>query len=177
MDSLITTPRGIITIRPSQEVSAQAFRTLRLEAVRNHPEAFGADFDTENGHPATFWEERLHAPGSDGTIFFATQNDSFIGMCGIQRHNSPKIKHSAIIWGVYVQTEWRGLKIAERLIASCTEWARAQGIKIVKLAVVNSNTAAIRCYASCGFKVYGVEPQALYYDGVMYDELLMALSI
>ena len=177
MDNMITTPRGIVKIRSAQEVSAQAFRDLRLEAVRNHPEAFGADFDTENGPPATFWEERLHAPGSEGTIYFATQNDRFIGMCGILRRNSPKIKHSAIIWGVYVQAEWRGLKIAERLIASCIEWARAQGIKIVKLAVVNTNAAAIRCYASCGFKVYGVEPQALFYDAVMYDELLMALSI
>jgi RimJ/RimL family protein N-acetyltransferase len=177
MDNMITTPRGIITIRPAQEVSAQAFRTLRLEAVHLHPEAFGAEYAAEFGHPATFWEERLHSAGSEGTVFFATQNESFIGMCGIQRRNSPKIKHSAIIWGVYVQADWRGLQIAERLIASCTGWAQTQGIKIVKLAVVNTNTAAIRCYASCGFKVYGIEPQALCYNGVMYDELLMARSI
>jgi RimJ/RimL family protein N-acetyltransferase len=42
------------------------------------------------------------------------------------------------------------------------------------LAVVTTNAAAISCYARCGFKVYGTEPQALYYDSVMYDELLMA---
>jgi RimJ/RimL family protein N-acetyltransferase len=34
--------------------------------------------------------------------------------------------------------------------------------------------AAIRCYNRCGFTVYGVEPQAIRHDGVMYDELLMA---
>ena len=28
-----------------------------------------------------------------------------------------------------------------------------------------------------GFRVYGVEPKALQYDGVFYDELLMALEL
>jgi len=52
-----------------------------------------------------------------------------------------------------------------------------QEVKIVKLAVVTTNTGAIRCYARCGFQVYGIEPQALCYDSVFYDELLMARTI
>ncbi len=98
-------------------------------------------------------------------------------MCGITRQNSPKLQHSTTIVGMYVRPDWRGLQIAERLVTACVEWARTQEVKIVKLAVVTTNTRAIRCYARCGFQVYGIEPQALYYDRVFYDELLMARTI
>jgi len=47
-------------------------------------------------------------------------------------------------------------------------------LAIVKLGVVTTNTPAIRCYARCGFTVYGVEPQVIHYEDVLYDELLMA---
>ena len=51
------------------------------------------------------------------------------------------------------------------------------GVLIVKLGVSTTNTPAIRCYARCGFTIYGIEPKAVCYDGVFYDELLMAKAI
>lgn len=95
MDTLITTSRGIIAIRPAQEADAQAFRDLRLEALHNHPEAFSADYAANYEHPSTFWTERLHSPGNEGMIYFVIHNDGLIGMCGIHRGNSPKEQHSA----------------------------------------------------------------------------------
>jgi RimJ/RimL family protein N-acetyltransferase len=177
MDNNITTRQSPVTIRPAQEADAQAFRNLRLEALHNHPEAFSADYNINCGHPSTFWAERLQSLGSEGMIYFAIHNDELIGMCGIRRGDSPKTRHSATIWGVYVQSEWRGLQTAESLITQCAEWARAQEIKIIKLGVISTNAAAIRCYARCDFKVYGIEPQAIFHNGTMYDELLMARNI
>jgi RimJ/RimL family protein N-acetyltransferase len=177
MDKRITTPHGLITIRPAQEADAQAYRDLRLEALRNHPEAFSADYAASEEQPMAYWTERLRSLGSDSMMVFAVVNDSLIGMCGIYRGNSPKTQHSATLVSVYVQPAWRGCRIAEGLITSCVEWARAQEIRVVKLAVVTTNTAAIRCYARSDFTVYGIEPQALYHAGVMVDELLMARLI
>ena len=51
------------------------------------------------------------------------------------------------------------------------------GISVVKLGVVMTNSPAIRCYSRCGFKVVGLEPQVIWYDGVLSDELLMARLI
>ena len=174
MDKLVTTPRGAVTIRPAQEADVHAYRALRLEALRTHPEAFSADFAVNDGRPMTFWADRLRSLGRDGMIYFAARNNDLVGMCGIYRGDSQKTQHSATIVGVYIQSEWRGLQIAEGLITECVEWARAHGVKIIKLGVAATNTAAIRCYVRCDFKVYGIEPQAICYDGVMYDELLMA---
>jgi RimJ/RimL family protein N-acetyltransferase len=177
MDKQITTSRGIVTIRPAQETDALAYRDLRLEALHDHPEAFSSDYAVNQARPMAFWTERLRSLGSDSTIYFAIYQNSLVGTCGIYRGDSPKIQHSATIVGVYVQPAWRGLQIAEGLVAACLEWAHLQEIKIVKLAVVSTNTAAIRCYDSCGFKVYGIEPQAIYSNGIMYDELLMVRSL
>jgi RimJ/RimL family protein N-acetyltransferase len=179
MDTPITTPRGTITIRSAREEDALAYRDLRLEALRNHPEAFSADYAANLDKPMTFWTERLrfNSPDSAAMIYFAVHDQPLIGMCGITRPNSPKIQHSASIVGMYVRPDWRGLRIGEGLVTACLDWARTQDVKIVKLAVVTTNTPAIRCYARCGFQVYGIEPQALYYGGVFYDELLMARTI
>jgi RimJ/RimL family protein N-acetyltransferase len=76
-----------------------------------------------------------------------------------------------------VQPDWRGRRLGEALVMAGVHWTRAEGVQIVRLAVVTTNAAAIRCYARCGFSVYGVEPQALLVDGVMYDELLMARKV
>jgi ribosomal protein S18 acetylase RimI-like enzyme len=98
-------------------------------------------------------------------------------MTGLARGKWPKTQYSGTIWGVYVKTEWRGHSIAEGLLRDCIAWAQAQGLVIVKLGVVTANTPAIRCYAHCGFTVYGIEPKAICYEDVFYDELLMAKAI
>ena len=176
METSITTPRGTVAIRSAREEDAPAYRDLRLEALRNHPEAFSSDYAASLAKPMTFWTERLRFNSTDSAvmIYFAVHDQQLIGTCGIIRTNSPKIQHSANIVGMYVRPDWRGFRIAEGLVTACMDWARTLAIKTVKLAVVTTNTRAIRCYARCGFQVYGIEPQALYYDDVFYDELLMA---
>jgi ribosomal protein S18 acetylase RimI-like enzyme len=176
METAMNTPRGTVTIRPATVDDAPAYRDLRLEALRHHPEAFSADYAAALAQPMSFWIERLRSSGAENGVAnpLAVQDQQLIGMCAVFRGNTPKTQHSATIVGMYVQPEWRGLHVAEQLVNACVNHARQQGAKIVKLAVVTTNIRAIRSYARTGFHVYGVEPQALYYDGVYYDELLMA---
>jgi len=51
MNKTITTPRGTILIRQGQESDAQAYRELRLEALRATSEAFSADYDINEKRP------------------------------------------------------------------------------------------------------------------------------
>jgi RimJ/RimL family protein N-acetyltransferase len=165
-----------VIIRPGREEDAPAYRELRLEALRNHPDAFSADYAASEARPMSYWIDRLR-PGEELNVprmYFAVHGNELIGMCGIFVENSIKLRHSATIISMYVKAGWRGRHIGERLVTACLDWARPHGVGIAKLAVVTTNTAAIRCYARCGFRVYGIEPQALLHDGVYYDELLMA---
>ncbi|MBM4430997.1 MAG: GNAT family N-acetyltransferase [Chloroflexi bacterium] len=164
-----------ITIRPAREDEAAAYRDLRLEALLNHPEVFSSDYAAYVGKPLSYWSERLRLAGTEGVamMYFAAHGDELVGMCGIFCGDSPKTQHSATVVSLYVRPTWRGQGLGERLVMACVDWALDQEVKMVKLAVVTTNTPAIRCYACCGFRVYGIEPQALLHDAVYYDELLM----
>ncbi len=66
------------------------------------------------------------------------------------------------------------MRIAEALLKRCLAWALTRGSVSAKLTVVTTNTPAIRCYIRCGFIIYGLEPQASFYNDTYYEKLLMA---
>lgn len=169
----LATPRGKVLIREVKPTDAVQFRELRLGALQDSPVAFSADYQANLNYPAKYWEERLTMQPDESTIFLATNKGNLIGMTGIARADSPKTRHSAWIWGVYIKPEWRGLHIAEELINSCFEWAKGRKIVIAKPGMAAANTSAIRCYECRGFKAYGTEPRATFYEGRYYDGLLM----
>lgn len=176
MSKLIRTSAGDVLIRTATLADVDGYRALRLEALQNHPTAFGQSYEDIVARPSSYWVERLQ-PDPNLRVFFAEHEGTLIGMTGIVRPGAPKVKHSATVWGVYVNAAWRGQHIAEALIESCLDWAHANEVVIVKLAVVSDNQPAIRCYERCGFKTYGTEPQAIFHDGKYYDEYLMVRSV
>src|SRR5262245_20281601 len=174
MKSRIDTPRGTITIRPTCEEDTAAYRELRLEALRTHPEAFGGSYEESLARPIERWQQNVRdGAGTElGITYVAEAAGALVGTTGIYRDNSAKMGHRATIWGVYVRPEWRGASIADALIGACVTWARQQRLRLVTLSVVTTNAAAIRCYVRCGFSVYGLDPEVIYHNGVYYDELL-----
>jgi GNAT superfamily N-acetyltransferase len=164
-------------IRRAEERDLEALRELRLEALRSHPEAFGADYEATLAQPVEFWRDRL-LPRPDGTgVFIADAGPALAGMCGILPGSSPKTRHVAMIWGMYVRPEWRRQRLSEALLATCIDAARTAGMIRVKLAVVATNEPAIRCYRQSGFETYGVEPDAIRVGEDLFDELLMTRRI
>jgi len=173
----VKTTRGIVVIRQSGLADAANFRELRLGALLDSPTAFSMDYERASHQPMKHWEDSLVMDDMESAIFFAEHDGHLLGMSGIIRGRSPKTKHSADICGVYVAPQWRGQHVAEELIHSCREWAKAREIVILRLAVVATNEPAIRCYERCGFTTYGTEPRSLLYEGKFYDEYLMSLNL
>lgn len=167
------------TIRPVSPTDAAALRALRIEALTNHPAAFAADPAITAAESVERWAERIHdyTHGSEGTVFVADTSTGLAGMCGVGREHWPKTRHSAYIWGVYLRPELRGSGAAVELLAACEDWARQNGITILKLGVAVNNAAAVRAYARAGYTVYGVDPRALLVDGDYIDELMMSKVI
>lgn len=177
MKKVLETPRGKVLIRESSLADATRYRELRLEALLDSPIAFSADYQQNLSHPPKYWQDRLTMQPDEATIFFTEHENKLIGMTGIMRSSSPKTRHSAWIWGVYVSPAWRGLRIADEMIHLCFEWAKPRRIVLAKLGVAAVNQPALRCYERCGFKTYGTEPRAVFYNGQYYDELLMYYAL
>ena len=181
MNLTIATPMGTIRLRPTSAIDAEALRELRLEALWMHPEVFASDHDASAKRPLEWWLDRARAgSGEKDQVTFVAESaadDSLVAMCGLYREEGTKINHNAHLWGVYVRPAWRGLKIADAMIDACEQWARQRGVRIIRLAVITSNAAAIRCYNRRGFVPFGTAPQAICHNGVFFDELLMAKQL
>ncbi len=175
----MSTIKGSIQVRLAGPDDAAMLYSLRLEALARHPEAFAADLESSAAEGKEPWLKLItdYARDNKGVVSLATAENRLIGMTGLVRGHWPKTRHSGSIWGVYVNPDWRGLHVAEAMINECVSWAQVQGLVVVKLGVITTNPPAIRCYARSGFAVYGVEPKAIYYDGIYYDELMMVKSI
>src|SRR5438552_6517350 len=106
-------------IRSIMEDDLAAFKALRLEALRDHPEAFGTDFEESNRDPESAWIERIRTAieGEAGRIFLADAgHDGLAGMLGVYRSRGVKNRHAANIWGVYIRPQFRGERLCEKLM-------------------------------------------------------------
>ena len=158
-----------LLVRCATEADVDAFRELRLEALRNHPEAFSADYDEQASRTHEQWTARLR----NGNTFVACAGDALVGMMGIFRGDTPKTQHKGTIWGVYVRPSYRGRGLAQKLMNACLAWAKDHHLRFVTLTVITTNTAAVKAYKRCGFTIYGVEPDGILWDNVYYDEFVM----
>ena len=164
-----------MTIREIKLEDAEALRTLRLFALQDTPMAFGMDYDTEAQTTLEAWQTRC-TPTEISTIFVIEDDEkpnTLLGMAGIRSDGRPKTGHVGFIWGVFVHPEARGKGDAKRLIEQCLAWAREKNLARVTLGVAAVNTVAIRVYVSCGFAIYGIEPDVIRIGSDSYDELLM----
>jgi RimJ/RimL family protein N-acetyltransferase len=175
----IQTSKGDVLIRPTRADDAPAYCALRLQGLQAHPEAFGADYATNAARPIEDWRERMHsgAGGEQGITYVAEAAGELIGMTALVRNDGAKMRHAGSIFSVYTRADWRGTGVADALLEACVDYARALGLRLVRLGVATTNSSAIRLYQRCGFRVYGVEPESIQHDGVYYDELLMARRI
>lgn len=161
-------------IRPLEAEDFDAWWSVRLRMLKEHPEAFGSSYEESIARPVEEQHARFLTPG--GFIVGAFDGDALVGATGCFQHQSRKSRHKAFVWGVYVAPEARGRGVGRQLmeaaIAKAREWPELQQIH---LAVVTTNQAARRLYHALGFEIYGVEPAALRVEGRDLDEELMVL--
>lgn len=166
-------------IRKLGPEDAEAFAAVRLEALKNDPDAFGSTYDDEKYRPMEEWRARL-SPGNEGEngYFGAFADGEIVGTIGYFRHKGTKARHKAAIVSMYVRQDHRGTGMAAGLMQAALEYLKGLGdIDQVQLAVVSSNPAAVRFYEKMGFQVYGLEKRALKAGNRFFDETHMYLLL
>lgn len=151
---------------------ADAYRTLRIDGLRNSPASFGSSLAEEIDKPAASWVERLEK----GYIFGLFGADALVGTAGFYREAMQKSTHRGHLVGVYLRPDARGRGGADLLIAAVIAEARNHVLQL-HLAVTQHNGTARRLYERHGFVTYGEDPRGLLVDGVFYDDYLMVLRL
>lgn len=169
-----------MTVRRLDLSDATPLIALRLEALRDDPEAFGSSYEdfsalTDEGR-AQWAKDRLTQP--DSGIFGAFLRDRLVGMVGLVRVTERKSRHHSTLWGMYVAPEGRRQGLGRQLVEAAIAFARTlPDLEWIQLTVVPTQTAAFRLYPSLGFVEWGREPGALKVAGRDLDEAHMALRL
>ena len=156
-------------IRPLDPAEPELYREIRLEALRLHPDAFGAAFEDEAARPLTFFEQRL----SGNVIFGGFRGAELLGTAGFMPETGVKREHKAHLWGMYVRAPARGTGLAGELVQAVLNHAKER-VVLIQLSVVIGNAGARRLYERFGFTQYGIEERSLKVAGRYLDEVLMA---
>ena len=174
---IFSTPKGPVIIRQANLSDANQFSTIRMEALRDNPSIFGSSVEARENCTVEWANKILQANPVDSTLFILENNNNIIGLSSIRRFSGVKICHSAGISGVFIKPDWRGIGLLDELFFACTQWAIANQVIIVKLAVTTTNTRAIKAYQRLGFQIYGTEPKVIFHDGIYYDEYLLSREV
>lgn len=142
---------------------AAEYRTLMLRTYADQPDAFVATVHEREPLPVEWWASRLSdGPDPAELVLGAFVGERLAGVAGLRFQRRDRTTHKAYLFGMSVLPEFRSRGIARALIEAVLDQARSKpGIKIVQLGVIQSNTAALGLYESCGFVAYGTEPFAV----------------
>jgi len=166
-----------IEISEATEADFDFLQELRAEALLYHPEAYTADPEMDRIKTFPAWKKKLRKKSAECVFVIAKSDSQPVGMAAIFRGMSSKTIHTSTLEMLYVRPSSRKNGVAKQLIERCIQWSRKHKIKIIKLGVTNSNLSAIQFYDSCGFRIYGIEPKSIFYEGVFYNDLLMAREL
>ncbi|KKQ46169.1 MAG: Acetyltransferase [Candidatus Moranbacteria bacterium GW2011_GWC2_37_8] len=150
----------------------EIYRTLRLEALRESPQAFGDCFVESALLSDEHWKEEFENPKS--FILVARDGGEPFAMAAAYQEDGEKMKHIAYVWGVYVKKAYRGKGIGKQLMESLLDEIAAIGeIEKVDLNVNASQLSAVRLYERLGFAVAGTLHKELKIGDQYFDEHVM----
>jgi ribosomal protein S18 acetylase RimI-like enzyme len=149
---------------------------LRLQALRDSPEAFGSTYEDTLARGKEAFRQRL-TQGND-TFYLGAFDEGMIGMVGFFREQGLKNRHKGYVVSMYVLPEKRGHGAGKALMQELISRAKLlAGLEQLHLAVVTTQRAAFLLYQSLGFEVYGTEPRALKAGEQYWNEDLMVLYL
>jgi ribosomal protein S18 acetylase RimI-like enzyme len=184
-----------IVVRRLGMDDAAAWWALRLRGLRDHPGAFGSDYELEkerlpedvrrlfaerNSSPEAVVLGAFDAGGAEAGAGVAASVGAgvLVGCVGCARDQGPKERHRSLIWGMYVAPEARGRGVGRALVEEAVAMARRwPGVEVVRLTVAAANETARALYRACGFIAWGREPRVLKLPDRYVDEEHMVLAL
>jgi ribosomal protein S18 acetylase RimI-like enzyme len=139
-------------ILPSE---AQLYRTLRLQALLDSPDAYASTHAAEAAREEGSWGARLAAAASSNNdrAWFAFSGAEPCGLLWCKL--SAAEPGAADIYQMWVAPAFRGLGAGRALLANAVEWAASAGAQQVRLGVTAQDSAAMRLYLASGFRPAG----------------------
>jgi ribosomal protein S18 acetylase RimI-like enzyme len=131
-------------IRRAEPEDWEVVRDIRLRMLREEPDVYASEYQTEAQFEPGLWKQRLATAAS----YLAFDDDqALVGMAtGLQTGDG-----DTYVVGMYVAPETRGSGCAHQLLDAIADLAIRRHGKRLLLEVAESNIRATRSYRSYGF--------------------------
>lgn len=145
---------AMIAIEPITPQNTLIYKSVRLSALREAPDAFGSTYANESQLTDADWVKRAAEWSSDGSAaFLAVDGGTACGIAGsfLDEEDATRA-HLVSMW---TGPTHRRRGIARLLVNEVLNWARFRRVRTLKLMVTSNNDSAILFYQRLGFSRTG----------------------
>jgi len=141
-------------IRPGE---GRLYRSLRIAALKDAPEAFQTTYEEALAKGDGLWAAQADgaATGQDRASFLAFADGEAVGLASVYcRHDAlaaTDIDAEAELLQVWLAPGFRGTGLSHELVAVCIRWSAEAGIRRLVAEVKEGNDHARRFYLGLGF--------------------------
>ena len=137
----------MVEVREIDAAGWRAMRDVRLEALRDAPQAFASTYEREVAFAEADWQRRIAGGGN----FLAHAPALTVAPVGIVGGFEPEPGTIELV-SLWVRPQARGHGVGEVLVAAVVDWSRVRRARRVHLWVTETNGNARRLYERCGFR-------------------------
>lgn len=164
--------KGDYTLRRLLPNEWQAYRDIRLEALKNEPAVFGSNYDREFAFTEDEWRKRLS--NHDQAMFILVFHDEVIGITGVLIHHEDR--EAVKLIASYIRREHRGKGLSTLFYRARLDWAISRGFKKAIVSHRASNTASKAANQKFGFR-YTHSAMTKWPDGIEAEEKFYSLKL
>jgi GNAT superfamily N-acetyltransferase len=137
----------MVLVRATTLADWQALRDIRLQGLRDAPDAFGSTYARESAFAESVWRQRATRDGSFIAFIPEASSSGAAGLAGGFQEAAGVVE----LVSMFVRPQARGRGVGEALIDAVAGWARDKNATSVHLWVTETNKHARRLYERCGF--------------------------
>lgn len=164
-----------VKIRLLDKAEWQVYRTVRLAALEDAPEAFVARFEDEASRAEGFWRERM----ARAHRIVAERDDELVGLVGLGLHDDGD-SETGEVFGLWTAPTVRGQRVGRGLVSTAAQKAVEDGFRLLYFWAVSDNATAIGFASSLGFRPTSKRRPVQVADGAAEmeaDEVAMVLPL
>ncbi len=136
----------MVLVRATTLDDWQPMRDIRLQALRDAPDAFASTYARELAFEPAEWHRRATR---DGSFLAFLPEVAPAGLAGGFEEEPGVVE----LVSMFVRPQARGRAVGEALVGEVAAWAQNKNATSVHLWVTETNKPAVRLYERCGFTV------------------------
>ena len=141
----------MVLVREATAEEWQVLRDIRLDALRDAPDAFLSTYTEQAALEEADWRRSI---SRGGTFLACLPGGDTTRPAGLVCGDLEK-SGTVQLMSMWVRPQARGCGVGEALVAAVIDWARARNATSVHLWVIETNKRAWVFYERCGFALTG----------------------